>query len=57
MDLPPHRGSKFTYNWFTTTYVAYCGLLQRWAVEATQELGLRVWPDEIERALFEGPES
>lgn len=53
----PHRGTKFTYNWFTFTYVAYCELLQHWAGEATKEVGVRVWPDEIERALFEGPQS
>lgn len=51
----PRRGNNFTYNWFTTTYVAYCELLQRWVAEAEQELGTAIWPDEIERALFEGP--
>lgn len=50
----PHRGTNFTYNWFTVTYVAYCELLERWAAEATQELGAKVCPDEIERALCQG---
>ena len=51
----PHRGNNFSYNWFTTTYGAYCELLQRWAGEATQKRNTAIWPDEIERALFEGP--
>lgn len=53
----PHRGGNFSYNWFTTTYVDYCELLARWAEEASQELGTTVWPDEIERTLFEGPDA
>ncbi|GAB2494838.1 hypothetical protein GCM10027030_30290 [Luteococcus sediminum] len=53
----PHRGGNFSYNWFTTTYVDYCELLARWAEEVSQELGTTVWPDEIERTLFEGPDA
>lgn len=55
MDLPPHRGGNFSFNRFTTTYVGYFEPCQHWAAEATPELGFPAWPDEIERALFEGP--
>lgn len=39
-------------GWPTTTYGRYCQLLQRWAEEASDELGRQVAADEIERWLF-----
>ncbi len=51
----PHRGSSYSANWYTDTYVSYCDLLARCAREQSQHLGVKVFPDEIERALFEGP--
>ena len=57
--LPRQRsrgGWSYSSNWYTDTYVSYCDLLARWAEEATTELGGPIAPDEIERALFEGPE-
>lgn len=54
-DLPSSRsgtGRSYSYNWYTDTYVSYCGLLARWA----REHGAGVQPDEFERALFEGKE-
>lgn len=53
----PHRRKNFTANWHTDTYVAYCELMQRWAEEASSELGVEVSPDEIELALFASPGS
>ncbi|MFE9457620.1 hypothetical protein [Streptomyces californicus] len=38
--------------WPTSTYVRYCGLLQRWAREESDRLGRPVGIDEIERRLF-----
>ena len=56
--LPRQRsrgGWSYSRNWYTDTYASYCALLARWAAEATIELGAPIAPDEIERALFEGP--
>lgn len=53
-SLPRSRRTGSSYNWHTVTYASYCELLMRWAVEAGDRLGGQVWPDEIERALFEG---
>lgn len=56
--LPRRRsrgGWSYSSNWYTDTYASYCDLLARWAEEATTELGVPIAPDEIERALFEGP--
>lgn len=56
--LPRQRsrgGWSYCSNWYTDTYASYCDLLARWSKEATTELGSPVAPDEIERALFEGP--
>lgn len=56
--LPRQRsrgGWSYSSNWYTDTYASYCDLLARWSKEATTELGSPVAPDEIERALFEGP--
>ncbi|MFD6165848.1 hypothetical protein ACFWFR_11695 [Oerskovia sp. NPDC060287] len=46
---------KGNYNWFTDTYVSYCGLLSRWADDLSVAVGRTVEADEIERALFAGP--
>jgi hypothetical protein len=46
---------NYSYNWHTDTYVGYCDLLRQWAVGAGTRLGYEVSPDEIERALFDGP--
>ena len=54
LSLPWSRRSGFSYNWYTATYASYCTLLGRWATNETSRLGRRVWPDEIERALFDG---
>jgi hypothetical protein len=43
-----------SYNWYTRTYVAYCDLLARWAVAASDTTGKTVAADEFERALFAG---
>ena len=56
--LPRQRsrgGWSYSRNWYTDTYASYCGLLTRWAEEMSTELGAPIAPDEIERALFEGP--
>ncbi|GAB4085058.1 hypothetical protein GCM10028784_16880 [Myceligenerans cantabricum] len=50
----PHRRSSFSANWYTDTYVSYCDLLHRWAVQQSELLGAPVAPDEFERALFTG---
>ena len=50
----PRSGSGFSYNWYTATYASYCELLRRWADDEAAQRGALVWPDEIERALFEG---
>lgn len=52
----PHRGTDFSFNWYSVTYDSYCGLLGRWANEVSGNLNILVFPDEIERALFEGPQ-
>lgn len=52
----PHRGGSYSYNWYTDTYVSYCELLAHWAEEESDRLKTTVWPDEIERALFAGPD-
>lgn len=44
------RGAwTYSANWYTDTYASYCELLARWGASAAAS------PDEIERALFEGP--
>ena len=53
-SLPWSTRSGFSYNWYAATYATYCQLLGQWAADETDRLGARVWPDEIERALFEG---
>jgi hypothetical protein len=61
--LPRHRVRNpegretwsYSANWYTATYVSYCDLLKRWAEGASARLGHAIAPDEIERALFEGP--
>ena len=53
-SLPWSKRSGYSYNWYTATYVSYCDLLARWAQEESGSLGHEVWPDEIERTLFEG---
>jgi hypothetical protein len=40
-------------HWPAETYARYCKLLTRWAREETEALGRPVWPDEIERWLFD----
>lgn len=52
-DMPRVRG-QYSYNWYTDTYVSYCQLLDRWAREESERHASTIWPDEIERALFEG---
>lgn len=39
-------------GWPTSTYVRYCGLLDRWADEESRQFGRRIGGDEIERWLF-----
>jgi hypothetical protein len=56
-SLPWSTRSEFSYNWYTVTYASYCKLLGQWAAEETDRQGAEVWPDEIERALFEGEAS
>ncbi len=51
--MPRVRG-QYSYNWYTDTYVSYCQLLDRWAREESERHASTIWPDEIERALFEG---
>jgi hypothetical protein len=46
---PTYPDEKFTYNWYTDTYVGYCDLLARW----TQKAGHGITPDMFERALFD----
>lgn len=48
---PTYPGPTFSYNWYTDTYVSYCGLLGSWAAEVGDDVG----PDMFERAMFEGP--
>lgn len=52
----PHRAVRgrptFSYNWYTETYSSYCDILWRWAQSVE---GPAVSPDEIERALWDGP--
>lgn len=49
--------TNYGYNWHTVTYVSYRELLQRWATEESDQSGTEIWPDEIERALFDGEPS
>lgn len=53
-SLPWSPRNGYSYNWYTDTYASYCALLQRWANEESDAHSGRVWPDEIERSLFEG---
>jgi hypothetical protein len=53
LSLPWSERSGFNYNWYTATYASYCELVGRWAAEETARLNGKVWPDEIERALFD----
>lgn len=53
-SLPCTARNGYSYNWFTVTYASYCDLLGRWAAEESDRRGKEIWPDEIERALFEG---
>jgi hypothetical protein len=53
-SLPWSKWSRYSYNWYAPTYLSYCELLQRWAAEESASRGQEVWPDEIERALFDG---
>ena len=53
-SLPRSPRNGYSYNWYTDTYASYCALLQRWANEESDAHSGRVWPDEIERSLFEG---
>lgn len=53
-SLPGSGRNRYSYNWFTATYTSYCELLMRWAAEESDRQGRQIWPDEIERALFEG---
>ncbi|OQR63108.1 hypothetical protein B6E66_15845 [Streptomyces maremycinicus] len=39
-------------GWPISTYVRYCALLDRWALEESGRLGRRAGIDEIERWLF-----
>ncbi|MBO1765930.1 hypothetical protein [Allobranchiibius sp. GilTou38] len=52
-SLPCSSRNRYSYNWFTTTYDSYCKLLREWAETASNSRGSEVWPDEIERALFD----
>jgi hypothetical protein len=52
-SLPWSTRTGYSYNWFTVTYASYCELLRRWATDESDRRGAQVWPDEIERALFE----
>ncbi len=42
---------SFSWNWFTDTYVSYCGTLNRWAKEIDSQAPIR--PDIIERVLWD----
>ncbi|MEW1953149.1 hypothetical protein [Terrabacter sp. NPDC080008] len=53
-SLPRSNRTSYSYNWYTATYASYCELLKRWANEESERLSAHVWPDEIERALFQG---
>ena len=53
-SLPCSARTGYSYNWFSATYGSYCDLLRRWATEESDREGRQIWPDEIERALFQG---
>jgi hypothetical protein len=46
--------TRFSFNWYTLTYVSYCELLQGWADQTNAQSGRTdVTPDLFERALFD----
>lgn len=54
-SLPHSTSAGYSYNWYTATYASYCELLKRWAANESDRMDVHVCPDEIERALFQGP--
>lgn len=53
-SLPRQTGGGYSYNWYTATYASYCHLLHTWAAQESEKRDTPVYPDEIERALFQG---
>lgn len=53
-SLPRQAGGGYSYNWYTATYGSYCDLLHAWAAVESEKRDTEIYPDEIERALFEG---
>lgn len=53
-SLPRQAGGGYSYNWYTATYASYCDRLHTWAADESEKRDTDIYPDEIERALFEG---